>query len=131
MPVPGKAHPTSSECILEEIHYAACEMDISLATHSEVMLLIEMVQIEEKLDGAAIDTLHALFLNGPLFDGDIPSKRGRDFLVEHDLVARITVKGEAGYNACTHFGDRMYKFHRYLRELKGKQEQTTITHHPV
>jgi hypothetical protein len=121
MTTPETSEPLNPQTILKDIHYMASEIDQSLASRAEMLFLIEMAEIEEQLDGAAIDTLHALFVNGPLYDGDIPSKRGRDFLVENDLVARITVKGEAGYNACTHFGDKMYKFHRHLRELKEQQ----------
>lgn len=56
-------------------------------------------------DGAAVDTLHALVKSGPLFDGDVPSKSGRDALVALGLATRnIIVRGQQGYQAATSAG---------------------------
>lgn len=40
------------------------------------------------LSGAAIDTLWCLFLHGPTWDGNLPSKAGRDELHDRDLIER-------------------------------------------
>lgn len=40
----------------------------------------------------------------PLFDGDVPSKSGRNSLLEKGYIAKVVVKGEDGFNACTHKG---------------------------
>ena len=61
--------------------------------------------------GAEIDTLVALVEHGPLFDGDVPSKSGRDDLIAKGLAARVLVKGEDGYTAATYRGRDAYKEH--------------------
>lgn len=54
------------------------------------------------LTGAETDVLWCLFWNGPTQDGDVPSKSGRDSLVEdewafrHDGWQSLTAKGVAG-----------------------------------
>ena len=53
----------------------------------------------EKMSGAAWDTLWAMFKRGPLHDGDMPSKTGRDWLVEQGFAER----GD-GYNWLTRSG---------------------------
>ena len=72
--------------------------------------------IETALQTNNLDTLRALFKSGPLFDGDLPSKAERDWLVENGYCEKVVVKGEDGYNACTHKGawlnrclDSLYK----------------------
>ena len=56
-----------------------------------------------------INTLVALVESGPLPDGDIPSKTGRDCLIESGLAVRILVNGEDGYTAATYKGRDAYK----------------------
>src|SRR5262249_16194181 len=41
-----------------------------------------------ELSGSAIEVLHGLFIEGPLWDGDVPSKSGRDELVTFGLALR-------------------------------------------
>jgi hypothetical protein len=59
--------------------------------------------------GACIDTLVALVEQGPLWDGDVPSKSGRDELIDQGLAQRVIVKGEDGYTAATYAGCDAYK----------------------
>lgn len=54
--------------------------------------------------GAELDTLIGLVRHGPLFDGDLPSKTGRNSLVDRGFAARIRNKGQSGYNAVTDAG---------------------------
>lgn len=61
------------------------------------------------LTGAEKDTLIALVEQGPLWDGDVPSKRGRDSLVQRGLAAKVIVKGEDGWQAATYAGRDAYK----------------------
>jgi hypothetical protein len=59
-----------------------------------------MDQIEKRWPvSAEREVIRALFFHGPLFDGDIPSKSGRDVLVERKLVRR-----QNGWNALTDRG---------------------------
>lgn len=66
---------------------------------------------DKTLAGAALDTLIALVENGPLWDGDLPSKSGRYELLELGMAVRIVVKGEDGYQAATIEGARAYCLH--------------------
>ncbi len=61
------------------------------------------------MTGAEKDTLVALVENGPLEDGDIPSKQGRDSLVERGLAVRVVVQGQDGWQAATYAGRDAYK----------------------
>lgn len=61
------------------------------------------------LTGSETDTLIALVEQGPLWDGDVPSKQGRDSLVQRGLAAKVVVKGEDGWQAATYAGRDAYK----------------------
>jgi hypothetical protein len=61
------------------------------------------------LTAAEIDTLVALVERGPLWDGDVPSKSGRDALIAKGLATRIVVRGEDGWAAATYAGRDAYK----------------------
>ena len=63
------------------------------------------------MTGAEIDCLVALVEIGPLWDGDIPSKCGRDDLIDRGLAVRVIVKGADGYTAATYAGRDAYKRH--------------------
>jgi hypothetical protein len=52
------------------------------------------------LDGGEVDTLIALIRSGPLFDGDVPSKAGRNSLMDLELCTKVVVSGRAQPNAC-------------------------------
>jgi hypothetical protein len=61
------------------------------------------------LTGAEKDTLIALVEQGPLWDGDVPSKQGRDALVRRGLAAQIMVKSDDGWQAATYAGRDAYR----------------------
>lgn len=61
------------------------------------------------MTGAEKDTLIALVECGPLWDGDVPSKTGRDSLLKQGLAVRVVVKGEDGWQAATYAGRDAYK----------------------
>jgi len=61
------------------------------------------------MTGAEKDTLIALVEQGPLWDGDVPSKVGRDSLIAQGLAVRVVVKGEDGWQAATYAGRDEYK----------------------
>lgn len=56
------------------------------------------------LSAVQIETLRAIHDRGPLYDGDVPSKAIRDELLEMDLIEKVVVGGEQGFQACTYFG---------------------------
>jgi hypothetical protein len=88
---------------LKEKLKALC-IDIESDSTDEIAWGCKLIATAEELSIAAVDTLTACYFNGPLFDGDVPSKSGRDSLLEDGLVAKVVVKGEQGYNACTQKG---------------------------
>lgn len=61
------------------------------------------------LSGAEVDTLVALVERGPLWDGDVPSKSGRDGLLQKGYAVCIVVNGQDGYQAATYAGRDAYK----------------------
>ena len=61
------------------------------------------------MTGAEKETLIALVESGPLWDGDVPSKSGRDALIAQGLAARVIVRGEDGHTAATYAGRDAYK----------------------
>lgn len=65
--------------------------------------------ITQDFSGGALDTLIALVEQGPLFDGDVPSKAGRDTLLKMGFAVKIPVKGQDGYQAATMKGVEAYK----------------------
>jgi hypothetical protein len=72
--------------------------------------LLEYVPIWNALTGAARETLICLCKRGPTWDGDVPSKSGRDELLKQGLAAKIVLKGnEQGYQAATYKGSQVFR----------------------
>jgi hypothetical protein len=67
--------------------------------------------MKHELNGGEIDTLVGLVEQGPLWDGDVPSKAARDSLIDRGLAVRVVVKGEDGHTAVTYLGRDAYKAH--------------------
>jgi hypothetical protein len=75
-------------------------------------------EIWRTLSGGAKDTLVALCKHGPLWDGDVPSKCGRDELLRLGLASKIVLKNnEQGYQAANYKGSRVYRY-GYLEPRK-------------
>ena len=85
--------------LLEALH-----KDIKTSTAEEIKAACELIIDVQRMNSGERDCIHATYKNGPLFDGDIPSKVGRNSLLENGYLAKVVVKGEDGYNACTHKG---------------------------
>lgn len=77
---------------------------LHLSSSEEVKAACEQIVKSQDMSGGEVDTLLAAYKNGPLWDGDVPSKSGRDSLVRAGFLAKVVVKGESGYNACTYKG---------------------------
>lgn len=58
--------------------------------------------INNSLAGFIIDAFQQALRSGPLADGDLVSKAGRDFLLEEGLMVKVLVNGEQGYQALTY-----------------------------
>lgn len=87
-------------------------MDRKLSSADEVLEAERLIGDVLRMSGAEIDTLVALYERGPLYDGVVPSKSGRDALLRSDMAAKVIVGGDDGYNACTYKGGRAYRVFR-------------------
>lgn len=77
---------------------------LELSDNEELRDALELIIQVESLSGGSIDCLIAAFKRGPLYDGNVPSKAGRDVLLEYGMMSKVVVNGEDGYNACTYRG---------------------------
>lgn len=63
----------------------------------------------DQYSSSCLEVLDQLVNHGPLFDGDVVSKAGRDLLLEFGLAVKCVCKGEQGYQAATYLGWSVYK----------------------
>lgn len=64
--------------------------------------------------GGIYDTINALFNNGPLTAGDLPSKSAKAILVQYGYCTMIVVKGEDGNYALNMKGYYLFKIFEYM-----------------
>lgn len=67
------------------------------------------VAIWHLMSSGARDNLHALVKSGPLWDGDVPSKAGRDELLHMGFACKVVVRGEQGFQAATYTGYHVHQ----------------------
>ena len=79
---------------------------LDLSDNEELRDALELIIQVESLSGGSIECLIAAFKRGPLDAGDVPSKPGLDVLLEYEMMAKVVINGEEGYNACTYRGAR-------------------------
>jgi len=70
---------------------------------------VKLINDVQRISYQDIDVLNACFEKGPLYDGDVPSKSGRDNLLDSGYISKIVVNGEEGFNACTYKGAQAYR----------------------
>lgn len=87
----------------------ALHESVELSSANEISSACVLIVAVEKFCADERDTLRAAFKHGPLFDGDVPSKTGRDALLSAGFIAKVVVKGEDGFNACTNKGAWAYR----------------------
>ena len=91
--------------------FEAIHESVETSSATELKAACELIIEVQAMDGGERDCLYAAYKNGPLFDGDVPSKAGRNSLLEKGYMAKVVVKGEDGFNACTHKGAWAYRLH--------------------
>lgn len=89
--------------------FEALRESINLSTAEEIKKSCELIIEVQSLSVAERDFIRAIFSYGPLHDSDVPSKDMRDTLLSSGYIARIVIKGQDGYNACTHKGAWAYR----------------------
>lgn len=100
----NKTSVVTLETLLEVLH-----VNPEYTPENEVLAAKKLIGDVLRMSGAEIDTLVALYERGPLYDGDVPSKSGRDSLLHSDMAAKVIIRGEDGYNACTYKGAEAYR----------------------
>ena len=82
---------------------------LETSTPEEVKAACRLIARVQEMEPHERDVIRCAYRKGPLFDGDVPSKTGRDMLLEDGFIAKVVVKGEDGFNACTHKGAWAYR----------------------
>ncbi len=87
------------------------EADMAYAAELEktVTMLLERNDV-----GHVIGTMNQLIVDGPVYDGDIHSKSGRDFLLMEDYAVKVVVKNEQGFNAMNHKGWDLHRLYHHF-----------------
>jgi len=93
----------------DKVILALIGWDAMLNSSEENEMALKWLALARAADGNAVDCIKAAFARGPLYDGDVPSKAGRDWCLEQGLIAKVIVRGEWGYNALTYKGAWVYK----------------------
>lgn len=82
---------------------------VDLSTVKEIEYQLKCFEQAASLNSNAVETLSSALKTGPLWDGDVPSKSGRDDLLDIEAIAKVVVKGEQGFNAATYHGHNVAK----------------------
>lgn len=100
---------------LEQL-FEALHEDIELSSAEEIITACKLIIEVQEMSVAERDCIYAAFKHGPLFSGDVPSKSGRNSLVEKGFMSMVVVKGEDGFNACTHKGAWAYRLLKVMND---------------
>lgn len=97
----------------------ARETTIPMNARLDIMNYEECVELIHMIDYAVShkrlhEQLYQLHSRGPVWDGDVISKSDRSELLEIGACAKVCVKGEDGFNACSYFGSALLKIYDWL-----------------
>jgi hypothetical protein len=91
-------------------------IDIDEHLYTEGEDAVRWRDIWRTLSPSARETLLCLVKLGPTYDGAVPSKVGRDELLEKKLAAKIVIANcEDGFQAATYLGARVWKAGQLLK----------------
>ncbi len=99
--------------------YGPLNLMVQSEIDSYVQIANDALHISRDRHGTNIDTLVCLFKKGPCYDGDVPAKSERDWLLDNGYCEKVVVKKEQGYNAMTYKGYVLLKF---LVQLTGRTD---------
>ena len=94
-------------------------LDFSLKTQDEIAYLSTIINIAYMLSVGAAEELQAIHDEGPTWDGNLISSSNLPELLDNDLVAKVVIKGEEGYTACTYRGKIALSIVEALKTLKN------------
>lgn len=60
--------------------------------------------VYDAMSGSHREALQLMIDEGPIEDGDVPSKQARDELIEMGFAVRVCAKGSQGFTACNYVG---------------------------
>lgn len=80
---------------------------------AELIDLVQMIDFA-KTYRRGHEALYQLHTDGPVWDGDVVSKNDRDVFLDIGACAKVCVKGEQGFNACTYFGRSLLRVYDWL-----------------
>jgi hypothetical protein len=89
--------------------FEVLHVDMDISTSQEIKSACILISEIQEFNSGERDCIKACFKNGPLFDGDIPSKIERNNLIQKGYITKVVIKGEDGYNACTQKGFYAFK----------------------
>lgn len=87
----------------------AIHEDIETSSPEELTKACKLIVRAQEMKSHEYDVIIAAFKHGPLHDGDVPSKSGRDSLLSEGYIAKVIVRGEDGFNALTYRGSAIYR----------------------
>jgi hypothetical protein len=80
---------------------------------SELVGLIHLIDFARS-NKRLHEALYQLHSRGPVWDGDVISKSDRNALIGIDACAKVCVKGQDGFNACTYHGRSLLHIYDWL-----------------
>lgn len=96
-----------------------CE-SLDTSSNNELAQFVRMAMLAEDAILNSSDTIMGLHNNGPLRDGDVPSKQERDWLLSNGLACKVVVNGEDGYQALTYKGARVFRLMEAIIDIRTK-----------
>lgn len=97
---------------------------LDLNSAAENVELLHMIDFARQNKGMH-EQLYQLHSRGPVWDGDVISKSERTALLDIGACAKVCVKGQDGFNACTYFGRALLQIYDWLYgPMDGVQETT-------
>ena len=94
------SEPTELHHLLERVNDDDCPTDERDAA---------LAKIYELIGPTPREVLKQILFKGPVFDGDICSKAGRNVLFAYGLAVRCCFKGEQGFTAASYLGGSVFK----------------------
>ena len=109
---PKSANYSAAEMALMHINPQLCDDD-------DLEYFEHICELASKVDAdIGIDTLACLVREGPLEEGNLPSKVQRDQLSALNIITPVMVKGKPGWWGATYGGERVLKIVEHRRLLR-------------
>ena len=93
--------------------------------NSRVENQLELLMVNFALNHRQLhEPLYQLAKNGPVWDGNVISKSCRDSLLDAGACAKVLVRGEDGFNACTYLGRELLRVFDWLHGSHETPQET-------